>query len=241
MAEKSKTMRLNKFIASAGAASRRGADRLIGEGRVTVNGSPAEIGMLVDPERDHVKVDGKLLQREEQKVHLVLYKPAGYMSSSNDPEGRPIVTDLLPEHRGLRLFTVGRLDFNSEGLILLTNDGEFASVVGHPSTGPAKTYQVRVRGVPDDATLEKLRKGITIDGHKAKPVSIKKKRALKNSWIEVVLKEGRNQQIRRMFKAVGHPVVRLRRVRIGPVTAQGLKPGRYRLLTQSEIDRLRRP
>lgn len=234
-------MRLNKFIAATGTASRRKADRLIQEGRVTVNGKAAALGMAITPGSDHVKVDGKLIRLDEDKVYLVLFKPRGYLCSTADKAERPLVTDLLKEYRGKRLFTIGRLDFNSEGLIILTNDGEFASKVGHPSSGPTKTYQVRVRGVPDETNLERLRSGIRVKNYKTRPAEVQLRKTQKNAWLEVTLKEGRNRQVRNMFEAVGHPVVKLRRTRIGPVTTAGLKPGDYRLLTSREIDRLSRP
>ena len=230
-------MRLNKFIAEAGVASRRGADRLIEEGKVTVNGEKAVVGMTVNPVKDHVKVGGKMLRVDTDKVHLLLYKPAGYLSTSNDPEGRPVVADLVPEYAGKRLYTIGRLDYTTEGLIILTNDGEFAAKVGHPSTGPEKTYHVRVRNVPDESALERLRAGI--ERVKTQPAKISILRSSKNTWLEVTLKEGRNRQIRQMFEKIGNPVVKLRRVRIGNITSQGLKPGQYRLLTPSEIARLK--
>lgn len=232
-------MRLNKFIAGAGVASRRGADRLIAEGRVTVNGRRAELGSEVDPKTDHVKVEGKLIHLSEDKIYLLLYKPPGFICSLKDPGNRPLVTDLVGEYRRKRIYPVGRLDFNSEGLIILTNDGDFALEIGHPSTGPDKTYHVRVRGIPDDKTLEKMRRGIVVDNKKTRPAEVRLLRERKNAWIEVTLKEGHNRQIRKMFQALGHPVVKLRRVKIGPLTISGMKPGQYRLLDKTEIDRLR--
>lgn len=231
-------MRLNQFIARSGLASRRKADELIAEGRVTVNGRPAAVGMTIDPERDHVKVDGRLLHADADFVHILLYKPAGYLCTLKDPSNRPLVTDLIKEFKGRRLFPVGRLDFNSEGLLLLTDDGGFAARVGHPSTGPEKTYHVRVRGVPTQKTLEKLRSGITIEGRKARPVKVTLLRGKANSWLEVTLKEGRNRLIRKMLQAVGHPVVRLRRTAIGPLKIGPMKPGQYRLLRREEVARL---
>lgn len=231
-------MRLNQFIAHAGVASRRKADELIAEGLVTVNGETATVGMAIDPDRDKVKVRGKLLFLSQDHLYLLLNKPAGYLCSLKDPSGRPLVTDLIKEHKARRLYPVGRLDFNSEGLLILTDDGEFASRIGHPSTGPAKTYLVRVRGIPTEKTIDKLRSGIVIDGRKTKPVRIRLIRSKRNSWLEVVIKEGLNRQIRKMFQALGHPVVRLRRIKIGPISMGALKPGQYRLLSTEEVDRL---
>jgi len=229
-------VRLNKFIAGAGIASRRGADELITAGRVTVNGETAKLGTSVDPRKDHVKVDGKLVvsHAPPEPVYILLNKPPGYICSLSDPAGRPMVTDLVKEHRGRRLFPVGRLDFNSEGLIILTDDGDFAARVGHPSTGPLKTYNVRVRGVPTESVIAKLKSGLTIEGRSMKVESAKLLRSRANSWLEIALKEGQNRQLRKMLQALGHPVVRLRRTAIGPVDSAGMRPGDYRNLTAQE-------
>ena len=231
-------MRLNKYIAQAGIASRRKADELIQLGMVTVNGKKAELGMTVNPAEDHVKVRGKLIHKVEEKIYVLLNKPAGYICSVSDPDDRPLVTDLLKEYKGYRLYPVGRLDYNTEGLIILTNDGEFASKVGHPSTGPAKTYSVRVRGVPNERILEILRNGVHIDGYKTRPAKVTLVKSAKNAWLEITIKEGKNKQIRKMFEAVDHAVVRLKRIRIGSLNNRGLNIGEYRLLTPQEIDRL---
>jgi 23S rRNA pseudouridine2605 synthase len=232
------SVRLNKFIAAAGIASRRGADELISAGRVTVNGQAAALGTSVDPKRDHVKLDGKLIAAPVQTtehVYILLNKPTGYICSLSDPSGRPLVTDLIREHRGRRLYPVGRLDFNSEGLIILTDDGDFAARVSHPSTGPLKTYHVRVRGVPTEKQIERLTGGVTIEGRKARAERAKVLRSRANAWLEVTLKEGRNRQLRKMLDALGHPVVKLRRVAIGPLASAGMRPGDYRNLTEKEI------
>lgn len=212
---------------------------MIAEGRVTVNGRRAELGTEVDPQSDHVKVNGKLIHLSGDKVYLLLYKPPGFICSLKDPGNRPLVTDLVGEYKRKRIYPVGRLDFNSEGLLILTNDGDFALEIGHPSTGPEKTYHVKVRGRPEEKILEKMRKGIVLDNKKTRPAAIRLLKEGKNSWVEVTLKEGRNRQIRRMFQALGHPVVKLKRVRIGPLTISGMKRGQYRLLGKDEIDRLR--
>ncbi len=231
------SVRLNKFIAAAGIASRRAADELIAAGRVTVNGEPASLGVSVDPATDYVKVDGKLVKppAPHAPIYILLNKPPGYICSLSDPSGRPLVTGLIKEHRGKRLFPVGRLDFNSEGLILLTDDGDFAARVGHPSTGPLKTYHVRVRGVPTEDIIARLKSGVTVEGRKMKARSVKLLRSRANSWLEVTLKEGRNRQLRRMFQALGHPVVKLRRIAIGTIGSEGMRPGDYRNLTPREI------
>jgi 23S rRNA pseudouridine2605 synthase len=230
-------VRLNKFIASTGTVSRRGADELIAAGKVTVNGEPAALGTSIDPRRDHVKIDGRALKPPAQHdhVYILLYKPTGYLCSLSDPEGRPLVTSLIKEHKGRRLNTIGRLDFNSEGLIILTDDGDFAARVGHPSTGPLKTYHVRVRGVPTEKQIERLTKGIAIEGRRARAERVKLLRSKANAWLEIALKEGRNRQVRRMLEALGHPVVKLRRVGIGPLDARGMRARDYRDLTEKEI------
>lgn len=234
------TERLQKIIAKAGVASRREAESMIREGRVTINGRVVdELGTKADPARDHVKVDGKLITRAEEKRYILLYKPREVMTTLDDPEGRRTVIDFL---RGVkeRVFPVGRLDFHSEGLILLTNDGDLAFKVAHPSQGSVKTYNVKVRGVPEERILEKLRRGITIEGRRTLPCEIERVKTTAaeetgNSWFEVRLREGRTQQIRKMFKAVGHPVSKLRRVGIGPLFDNSLGPGDWRELTPREV------
>ena len=230
-------IRLNRYIASAGVASRRAADALIRSGRVTVNGKIADLGTSVEPEKDHVKVDGKLVKPVGRHLYVLLYKPAGYICSLKDSSNRPLVTDLIQgkEFTGRRIYHVGRLDFNSEGLLLLTDDGDFAAAAGHPSTAPEKTYHVRVRGVPSDKVLQKIRSGITIEGKKTRPAKARLLRAKENTWLELTIKEGRNRQIRKMFSALGHSVVKLRRTAIGSLTIKGLKPGQWRFLRNSEI------
>src|SRR6266550_8499444 len=204
--------RLQKLIAAAGLTSRRHAEELITAGEVTVNGKVIkELGTKADPETDHIKVRGKLinpsLQRRE-KVYVLLNKPRGYLSSVSDPEGRPTVLELLPASLG-RVYPVGRLDFNTEGLLLLTNDGDFTNFITSARNKVTKVYEVKVKGLPTEKGIERLRRGITLDdGVRAAPVEIKETGATgTNVWFEVVLHEGRNQQIRRMFEAIGHSVV----------------------------------
>lgn len=236
--------RLQKIIAHAGVSSRREAEAMIREGRVTLNGRVVtELGTRADPDRDHIKVDGKLITKAEPHRYILLYKPKEVMTTVEDPQGRRTVIDLV---RGIRerIYPVGRLDFHSEGLVLLTNDGELAFKVSHPTHGSVKTYSVKVRGVPDERMIEKLRRGITIDGKRTLPCDIERMRTTGkrddegNSWFEVKLREGRTQQIRKMFQAIGHPVSKLRRVAIGPISDPKLTPGVWRELTKQEVKML---
>ena len=236
--------RLQKIIAHAGFASRREAEVMIREGRVTVNGRVVtELGSRADADRDHIKVDGKLITKAEPHRYILLYKPKEVMTTVEDPQGRRTVIDLI---RGVRerIYPVGRLDFQSEGLVLLTNDGDLAYKVSHPKHGSVKTYHVKVRGVPQDRLIEKLERGITIDGKRTLPCEIARMKTTGrtddegNSWFEVRLREGRTQQIRKMFQAVGHPVSKLRRVAIGPISDPKLTPGVWRELTKNEVKQL---
>jgi 23S rRNA pseudouridine2605 synthase len=232
--------RLQKLIAQAGIASRRGAEELIKEGQVTVNGEVAELGAKADPEKDHIKVRGKLINariQSQQHAYILLNKPKGYLSSVSDPEGRPLVTDLI-KGQG-KLHPVGRLDFNTEGLIILTNDGEFTNKVTGSKTIP-KVYEVKTKGIPTEVAIRKLARGVRLeDGFKTAPAEIKTlKPTDKNGWYEVTLFEGHNQQIRKMFDSVGHSVVKLKRTRIGPITDAGLAVGRSRKLTEPELKSL---
>ncbi len=233
--------RLQKIIAHAGFASRREAETMIREGRVTVNGRVVtELGSKADPGCDHVKVDGKLITRAETHRYILLYKPKEVMTTVEDPQGRRTVIDLV---RGIkeRIYPVGRLDYHSEGLVLLTNDGDLAFKVSHPTSGSIKIYHVKVRGVPDERMIDKLRRGITLEGKRTLPCDIDrvsttgKTDAEGNSWFAVKLREGRTQQIRKMFQAIGHPVSKLRRVAIGPISDPKLTPGVWRELTRQEV------
>ncbi len=236
--------RLQKIIAHAGFASRREAESMIRDGRVTVNGRVVtELGSKADPQRDHIKVDGKLITRAETHRYILLYKPKEVMTTVEDPQGRRTVIDLIKGVRE-RIYPVGRLDFHSEGLILLTNDGDLAYKVSHPKHGSVKTYHVKVRGVPQERLIEKLERGITIDNKRTLPCEISRMKTTGrgddegNSWYEVRLREGRTQQIRKMFQAVGHPVSKLRRVAIGPLSDPKLTPGDWRELTTREVKML---
>ena len=237
--------RLQKLIAAAGIASRRHAEQMIEAGEVTVNGEVVRtLGAKADPERDHIKVRGRLINQrlaEREKVYVLLNKPRGYLTSLSDPEDRPLVTDLVPGSLG-RLHPVGRLDFNSEGLLILTNDGELTNFITAARNKVPKVYEAKVKGVPPEAAVERLRRGIKLDdGERTAPAQIRQLgESETNAWFEVVLHEGRNQQIRRMFDAIGHSVVKLRRVRIGPLADERMGPGHWRFLTAEEVARLLR-
>lgn len=235
--------RLQKLIAAAGVASRRHAEELITAGRVTVNGETVkELGTKADPEKDHIKVNGKLINpqlQSREKVYVLLNKPKGYLSSVSDPEERPLVTELLPRSLG-RLHPVGRLDFNTEGLLLMTNDGELTNFITAARNRVEKVYEVKVKGLPPDPAIERLRRGIKLeDGTRTAPAKIVKLHETQtNAWYEVLLHQGRNQQVRRMFELIGHSVLKLRRVRIGFLTDENLKPGHWRFLSTAEAARL---
>jgi 23S rRNA pseudouridine2605 synthase len=232
--------RLQKIIAAAGVASRRKAELLIQEGRVTVNGQVInELGAKADPDKDHIKVDGKLIHRPPSKVYILLNKPKQVISSVADPQERAKVTDLV-DVRG-RVYPVGRLDYNTEGLILLTNDGEFSRIVSAAGEHLPKVYEVKVRSKPDQSKLARLREGIRLQtGVKLARCKIVPIREGINSWYEVTLTQGKNRQVREMFEAIGHPVSKLRRIRIGFLTDHGLKVGQYRHLTPREVERVLR-
>ncbi|PKL51691.1 MAG: pseudouridine synthase [Nitrospira bacterium HGW-Nitrospira-1] len=232
--------RLQKVIAEMGLASRRKAEELILEGRVTVNGKAAIIGMKADTLKDHIKVDGKLLFKPEKKVYFVFHKPRGVVTSMSDPEGRPTVRDFL---KGIkqRVYPVGRLDFDSEGMLLITNDGEFAHAVLHPSKKIPKTYLVKIKGLMEDENIEKLRKGIRLDRTVTAPAKVKRsKKAENNTWLEMVIYEGKKRQIRRMMERVGHSVIRLIRIRINGIEMGALGPGEYRQISSEEMKILKK-
>ncbi|HSK70835.1 MAG TPA: pseudouridine synthase [Pyrinomonadaceae bacterium] len=230
--------RLQKLIAQAGIASRRAAEELIKAGEVTINGEiVTELGTKADPETDHIKVRGKLINlklAKRENAYILLNKPKGYLSSAADPEGRKLVTDLVQGYG--RLFPVGRLDYNTEGLIILTNDGDFANFVASSKTVP-KVYEVKVKGIPNENAINKLRRGIRLeDGFKTAPAQIKELRTTdKNAWFEVTLYEGHNQQIRKMFDAIGNSVVKLRRTQIGHIKDDYIAVGAYRPLSPQEV------
>jgi 23S rRNA pseudouridine2605 synthase len=232
--------RLQKIISTAGIASRRHAELLITAGEVTVNGKVIkELGTKADPQTDHIKVRGKLINpslKKQEKVYVLLNKPRGYLSSVSDPEGRPTVLELLPPSFG-RLYPVGRLDFNTEGLLLLTNDGDFTNFITSARNKVQKVYEAKVKGVPDEKSVERLRRGVTLDdGVRTAPAKIRKLAETgSNTWFEILLHEGKNQQIRRMFDLIGHSVVKLRRSRIGGLRDDELKPGKWRRLSDYDL------
>ena len=236
--------RLQKLIAAAGIASRRHAEELIEAGEVTVNGEVVrELGTKADPARDHIKMRGRLINpllESQEKVYVLLNKPRGYLSSVSDPEDRPLVTDLVPKSLG-RLHPVGRLDFNTEGLLLLTNDGELTNFITSARNRVAKVYEAKVKGVPTVQAVERLRRGVTLeDGTRTAPAEVTLTGETDtNAWYKVVLHEGRNQQIRRMFDSVGHSVIKLRRTRIGHLRDEVMRPGEFRLLTPEEVARFK--
>jgi 23S rRNA pseudouridine2605 synthase len=235
--------RLQKIIAAAGIASRRKAEELITSGRVQVNGQiVTELGSKADAAADHIRVNGKLLQGGQRHVYLLLNKPKGYVTTMSDPEKRPTVMDLIHGVKG-RVYPVGRLDYASEGLLLLTNDGELAHRLMKAASHVQKTYLVKVAGTPNEQAIAKLRAGVSIatdDGKRVRtgPAGVRVVKEAANPWYEITLIEGRNRQIRRMFEAVGHHVEKIKRVRYGPL-ALDVPPGKFRLLTVKEVDRLK--
>ncbi len=233
-------IRLQKLIAGTGLASRRKAEQLIAAGRVTVNGKVVnELGTKVDPARDHVKVDGKHLSAAQPFVYLMLNKPKHVMSTLDDPGGRPTVKDFL---RGVsvRVFPVGRLDFDSEGLMLLTNHGDLAQALLHPRYHVAKTYLIKVKGILTDDEIRQLERGVKLEDGMTSPAQVKKiSKAEQNSWLEITIREGRKHQVKRMLEAVDHPVIRLTRVKMGPLSLGRLEPGEFRFLTDREANMLR--
>jgi pseudouridine synthase len=241
------TTRLQKILSSAGVASRRAAEVLIREGRVTVNGETVTaLGTKADADTDDVRVDGRRVKLPQRRRYILLYKPRGYITSRSDPQRRPTVIDLL-EKGGVReyVYPVGRLDYDSEGLLILTSDGDLAARLTHPRHGVAREYHARVRGVPDRHDLERLSKGVVIDGRRTAPArvtiaKVTEGEGASDAVLSFVLREGRNRQVRNMCDAIGHPVVRLKRVRIGPISDDQIRPGEFRDLTPKEIAALRK-
>jgi len=230
--------RLQKIIAAAGVASRRKAEELIFRGRVTVNGARVTVpGSKADPERDHIKVNGKLLGRAPRHVYLLLNKPSGYVSTVSDPEHRPTVVSLV---RGIkeRVYPVGRLDYHSSGLMLLTNDGELAHFLMSRKSRIPRTYRVKLEDRPEPADLRKLEQGIVLDGQRTAPAHIRPLAERDKPWYEITLVEGRYHQVRRMFERLGRPVLKLKRVRIAFLTDEGLGLGQFRHLAPAEVQRL---
>jgi pseudouridine synthase len=234
-------MRLQKFLSQAGVASRRAAEELIRAGRVSIDGKVVtELGVRVDPDRQHVEVDGRHVGAAEP-VWIALHKPPGYVVSRHDPQGRPTIYELIPaEHAGL--FHVGRLDFESEGLILLTNDGDAAHRLLHPSYEMDRVYDVGVRGKVSDAEIAQLLAGVELEDGLARAIAVQRRPSPgpRADRLLVTLREGRKREVRRLFRAIGHPVLRLVRRRFGPIELGGLKPGRTRRLSPREVTALRR-
>ncbi|HSE98277.1 MAG TPA: pseudouridine synthase [Blastocatellia bacterium] len=235
--------RLQKIIAGAGIASRRAAEEMILAGEVRVNGRiVTELGTKADPERDHIKVRGKLINPQvahQKKRYFLVHKPRGYLSSVSDPKQRPLVTELVPPQLRKGLHPVGRLDFNTEGLIILTNDGELTELLTRGGVVP-KLYRVKVKGTPTEEQIERLRRGIKIEGRRLAPVEIKLIERTKeggNAWYEITLRQGKNQQIRKMFDSINHSVIKLRRVAIGHITERGIEAGQFRELKPGEVTR----
>lgn len=227
--------RIQKIISQAGIASRRKAEDLIRAGLVTVNGKTASLGMKADPLTDHIKVKNKLLTRTNEPVYIAFHKPPGCLTTRSDPEGRSTIMKYLKAVK-TPFYPVGRLDYNSEGLIILTNDGDFTQAILHPRSKIDKTYHVKVTGILNDDEIEKLRTGIKLREGVTAPALVKKlKKFESNSWLELTIHEGKNRQVRRMFERLGHTVKKLRRVRIGPIKLGRLPVGHYRNLTEEEI------
>jgi pseudouridine synthase len=240
--------RLQKILSAAGIASRRTAETLIAQGRVTVNGrTVTEPGTKASLEDDDIRVDDRRVKGVQRRRYILLYKPRGYITTRSDPERRPTVIDLLVKG-GVReyVYPVGRLDYDSEGLLVLTSDGELAALLTHPRHGIEREYEVRVRGVPDQHDLDRLSRGISLEGRRTAPAVVELTKVIdaekgQQALLSFVIREGRNRQVRNMCDAIGHPVVRLRRKRIGPITDEHIRPGEFRDLTPREVAMLRKP
>ncbi|MGH9308854.1 MAG: pseudouridine synthase [Vicinamibacterales bacterium] len=238
--------RLQKILSAAGVASRRTAETLIEQGRVSVNGITVKTpGTKADPDADDIRVDGRRVKPAQRRRYILLYKPRGYITTRSDPQHRPTVIDLLSTG-GVReyVYPVGRLDYDSEGLLLLTSDGDLAARLTHPRHTVERQYEVRVRGVPDANELARLSKGISLEGRRTAPARVELEKIIEGAHgsqavLSFVIHEGRNRQVRDMCDAIGHPVVRLRRVRIGPITDEHIRPGEFRELTPREVVLLR--
>lgn len=235
--------RLQKIIARSGLCSRRDADEMIREGRVTVNGRVVEPGAKADPATAHIKVDGKRVKAPEALRYLLLYKPREVMTTCDDPEERTTVIDIIRSAVHERLYPVGRLDYHSEGLILITNDGELAARVAHPRHGVVREYLVKIRGILSDQEHRKLMAGTSIEGRRVKPLTVRREprgRGSASSWWRVEVAEGRTHEVRELFFRAGHHVQRLRRTAIGPLRDDSLKPGEFRTLSENELRALRK-
>jgi pseudouridine synthase len=228
--------RLQKILSQAGIASRRASEQLMIDGRVTVNGKTVlELGTKADASRDDIRVDGRRIKIPERHLYLLVNKPRGYVTTRSDPQKRPTVIDLLAGVTDY-VYPVGRLDFDSEGLLILTNDGDLAAKLTHPRHGVPRVYEASVLGVPDEHDVRRLAKGVTIDGQRTGPAEVM---AIGPGRLRITVREGRNRQVRKMCDAIGHPVTELRRVAIGPLRDARLKLGAWRVLTTHEVERLR--
>jgi len=232
--------RLQKVLAEMGLASRRQAEEMIRQGRVTVNGRLARIGEKVDPSRDHIKVNGRKVALPSGKVYLLLHKPKNTVTTAEDPEGRPTVLSLVKE-RGARLFPVGRLDYDAEGFLLLTNDGDLAHRLSHPSFRIPRTYWVKVKGKPSAEEIRRLSRGISLEDGPTAPCRITAFRETReNAWMEMTLHEGRNRQVKRMWEKIGYPVLKLKRISFAGLALGGLPLGEYRALRPKEVEKIKR-
>ena len=229
--------RLQKILSQAGIASRRASEKLMLEGRVSVNGTTVmALGTKADPARDDIRVDGSRIKSSEKHIYVLLNKPRGYVTTRSDPEKRPTVLDLLKAVKEY-IYPVGRLDYDSEGLLILTNDGDLAARLTHPRHGLQRVYEVKVLGDPDAHDVSRMSKGISIDGRRTEAAEVV---VLGPSHLQVTVREGRNRQVRKMCEAIGHPVTALRRVAIGPLRDSRLKIGHWRELSPQEVERLRK-
>jgi 23S rRNA pseudouridine2605 synthase len=233
--------RLQKVLAHAGVASRRSCEELILAGKVKVDGKLiTDLGIKVDPEKSVIEVAGKPIPGKEQLIYILLYKPAGFLSTVHDPQKRRTVMDLIHGVRQ-RVYPVGRLDYDTSGLILLTNDGELANDLIHPSREVEKTYRALVKGIPTGKCLGELAKGIMLEDGKTAPAQVRVKKIINgNALVDITIHEGRNRQVRRMFQRVGNPVIRLKRIAFGPLKIGRMKPGEWRYLTDREVEILKR-
>jgi pseudouridine synthase len=228
--------RLQKILSQAGIASRRASEQLMIDGRVTVNGKTVlELGTKADASHDDIRVDGRRIKIPDRHLYLLVNKPRGYVTTRSDPQKRPTVIDLLAGVTDY-VYPVGRLDFDSEGLLILTNDGDLAAKLTHPRHGVPRVYEASVLGVPDEHDVRRLAKGVTIGGQRTGPAEVT---AIGPSRLRITVREGRNRQVRKMCDAIGHPVTELRRVAIGPLRDARLKLGAWRVLTTHEVERLR--
>ena len=230
--------RLQKYLAHAGIGSRRKCEELIIQGKVTVNGQVVTLGTKIDPAQDIVKINGQVITKKEAKLYLMLNKPAGYVTTAKDNHGRLTVVDLVKDVKA-RIYPVGRLDYETEGLLLLTNDGQLAYRLTHPKYEVTKVYEALVQGIPDNTKLQKLRSGITLEDGLTAPAGVQALKKYKDQvLIEISIHEGRNRQVRRMFEAIGHPVLKFKRTQMGPLSID-IPVGKYRFLTGKEIQALK--